>query len=44
MWHNDFTEIINQNKEIRVHSISYHSLATIIDIFPRHEFESLAKD
>lgn len=35
---------INQNKEIR--AMAYHTtiLLQIIEIFPRHEFDALAKD
>jgi len=44
LWYDEFAKNINQNKEIR--AMAYHTtiLRQIIDIFPRHEFDSLAKD
>jgi len=44
LWYNEFAKKHYQYKEIR--AIDYHTtiLRQIIDIFPRHEFEAIAKD
>jgi hypothetical protein len=44
LWYNGFAQNINQNKEIR--AMAYHTtiLRQIIEIFPRHEFDALARD